>query len=322
VRTWVIRTYRPADVRLPDSPDRNVRFRSSNGFSRYFGWTTLPERWQTTRTRFRQRAELARLRSFSEADAGFRKGAFDDNRAPFLPWFLEIPGENLCGVYSANEYLTRMNLMRGYAYPKTSIPIKRHRRVAVFGGGNVAMDSARTAVRLGAEEVHIIYRRSRLELPARLEEVENAEEEGVVFQFLTLPVRLIGDEDGWVREIECLRMELGEPDASGRRKPVKIPGSEFRMPMDAAVAAIGNSPNPLIPRCTPDLKVNKNGTLVVSDVRTGKTTKDRVWAGGDVVSGAATVILAMGAGRTAARAMHEHLTGEKLPGTTPEATTR
>ena len=239
-----------------------------------------------------------------------------------LPWFLEIPGENLCGVYSANEYLTRMNLMRGFAYPKSSIPIKRHRRVAVFGGGNVTMDSARTAVRLGAEEVYIIYRRSRLELPARVEEVENAEEEGVVFQFLTLPVRLIGDEDGWLREIECLRMELGEPDASGRRKPVKIPGSEFRMPMDAAVAAIGNSPNPLIPRCTPDLKVNKNGTLVVSDVKTGKTSKDRVWAGGDVVSGAATVILAMGAGRTAARAMHEHLTGEKLPGTTPEVTTR
>ena len=239
-----------------------------------------------------------------------------------LPWFLEIPGENLCGVYSANEYLTRMNLMRGFAYPKSSIPIKRHRRVAVFGGGNVAMDSARTAVRLGAEEVYIIYRRSRLELPARVEEVENAEEEGVVFQFLTLPVRLIGDEDGWLREIECLRMELGEPDASGRRKPVKIPGSEFRMPMDAAVVAIGNSPNPLIPRCTPDLKVNKNGTLVVSDVKTGKTSKDRVWAGGDVVSGAATVILAMGAGRAAARAMHEYLTGEKLPGTTPEVTTR
>jgi glutamate synthase (NADPH) small chain len=239
-----------------------------------------------------------------------------------LPWFLEIPGENLCGVYSANEYLTRMNLMRGFAYPKSSIPIKRHRRVAVFGGGNVAMDSARTAVRLGADEAYIIYRRSRLELPARVEEVENAEEEGVVFQFLTLPVRLIGDEDGWLREIECLRMELGEPDASGRRKPVKIPGSEFRMPMDAAVAAIGNSPNPLIPRCTPDLEVNKNGTLVVSDVRTGKTSKDRVWAGGDVVSGAATVILAMGAGRTAARAMHEYLTGEKLAGTTPEVTTR
>ncbi len=237
-----------------------------------------------------------------------------------LPWFLEIPGENLCGVYSANEYLTRMNLMRGYAYPNSSMPIKRHRRVAVFGGGNVAMDSARTAVRLGAEEVYIIYRRSRQELPARLEEVENAEEEGVIFQYLTLPVRLIGDEDGWLKEVECLRMELGEPDASGRRKPVKIPGSEFRMPMDAAVVALGNSPNPLIPKCTPDLKVNKNGTIFVTDVKTGKTSKDKVWAGGDVVTGAATVILAMGAGRAAARSMHEYLTGEKLAGATSEVT--
>jgi glutamate synthase (NADPH/NADH) small chain len=228
-----------------------------------------------------------------------------------LPWFLEIPGENLCGVYSANEYLTRMNLMRGFAYPKSSMPIKRHRRVAVFGGGNVAMDSARTAVRLGAEESYIIYRRSRLELPARIEEVENAEEEGVIFQFLTLPVRLIGDEDGWLKEVECLRMELGEPDASGRRKPVKIPGSEFRMPMDAVVVAIGNSPNPLIPRCTPDLMVNKNGTIFVSDVQTGKTSKDKVWAGGDVVTGAATVILAMGAGKKAAQSIDAYLrTGE------------
>jgi len=235
-----------------------------------------------------------------------------------LPWFLEIPGENLCGVYSANEYLTRMNLMRGFAYPKSSMPIKKHRRVAVFGGGNVAMDSARTAVRLGAEEVYIIYRRSRTELPARLEEVENAEEEGVIFQFLTLPVRLIGDEHDWLKEIECLRMELGEPDASGRRKPIKIPGSEFKMPMDAVIVAIGNSPNPLIPSCTPDLKVNKNGTIVVTDVHTGKTSKAKVWAGGDVVTGAATVILAMGAGRDAARSIHEYLTGEKLAGTTSE----
>jgi glutamate synthase (NADPH) small chain len=237
-----------------------------------------------------------------------------------LPWFLEIPGENLCGVYSANEYLTRMNLMRGFAYPKSSMPIKRHRRVAVFGGGNVAMDSARTAVRLGAEEVYIIYRRSRLELPARLEEAENAEEEGVIFQFLTLPVRLIGDENGWLKEIECLRMELGEPDASGRRKPIKIAGSEFRMPMDAVIVAVGNSPNPLIPSCTPDLKVNKNGTIFVTDISAGKTSRDKVWAGGDVVTGAATVILAMGAGRAAARSIHEYLTGEKLAGTTSEVT--
>jgi glutamate synthase (NADPH/NADH) small chain len=228
-----------------------------------------------------------------------------------LPWFLEIPGENLCGVYSANEYLTRMNLMRGFQYPKSSLPIKKHRRVAVFGGGNVAMDSARTAVRLGAEEVYIIYRRSRQELPARLEEVENAEEEGVVFQFLTLPVRLIGDSNGWLKEIECLRMELGEPDASGRRRPIKIPNSEFTMPIDAVVVAIGNSPNPLIPKSTPGLELGRNGTIIV-DEKTGKTSKDRVWAGGDIVTGAATVILAMGAGRVAARSIHEYLTGEKL----------
>jgi glutamate synthase (NADPH/NADH) small chain len=228
-----------------------------------------------------------------------------------LPWFLEIPGENLCGVYSANEYLTRMNLMRGFQYPKSSLPIKKHRRVAVFGGGNVAMDSARTAVRLGAEEVYIIYRRSRQELPARLEEVENAEEEGVVFQFLTLPVRLIGDSNGWLKEIECLRMELGEPDASGRRRPIKIPNSEFTMPMDAVVVAIGNSPNPLIPKSTPGLELGRNGNII-ADEKTGKTSKDRVWAGGDIVTGAATVILAMGAGRIAARSIHEHLTGEKL----------
>jgi glutamate synthase (NADPH/NADH) small chain len=237
-----------------------------------------------------------------------------------LPWFLEIPGENLCGVYSANEYLTRMNLMRGFTYPNSPIPIKRHQRVAVVGGGNVAMDSARTAVRLGAEEVYIIYRRSRQELPARLEEAENAEEEGVIFKYLTLPVRLIGDEDGWLKEIECVRMELGEPDASGRRKPFEVPGSEFRMPMDAVVVALGNSPNPLIPSCTPDLKVTDKGTIFVSDFSTGKTSMDRVWAGGDVATGAATVIMAMGAGRVAARSMHEYLTGEKLTGPTSEVT--
>lgn len=237
-----------------------------------------------------------------------------------LPWFLDIPGEDLCGVYSANEYLTRMNLMHGFSYPSSSTPIRRHRRVAVIGGGNVAMDSARTAVRLGAEKVYIIYRRSRQELPARLEEVENAEEEGVSFQFLTLPVRLIGDEDGWLKEIECLRMELGEPDASGRRKPIKVAGSEFRIPMDAVVVALGNSPNPLIPSCTPDLKVTGKGTIFVSDFATGKTSKDKVWAGGDVVTGAATVIMAMGAGRAAARSMHEYLTGEKLATTTSEVT--
>jgi glutamate synthase (NADPH/NADH) small chain len=220
-----------------------------------------------------------------------------------LPWFLDIPGENLNGVYSANEYLTRCNLMRGFRFPAYDTPLKRPARVAVFGGGNVAMDSARTALRLGADEVRIVYRRSRAELPARLEEVENAEEEGVVFEFLTLPVRLIGDERGWLSEIECRRMELGEPDDSGRRRPVEIPGSEFRLPMDASVCAIGNSPNPLIPRTTPGLEVGRRGTIV-ADEETGRTSRERVWAGGDVVTGAATVISAMGAGRRAARAMH------------------
>jgi glutamate synthase (NADPH/NADH) small chain len=220
-----------------------------------------------------------------------------------LPWFLDIPGENLNGVYSANEYLTRCNLMRGFRFPAYDTPLKRPARVAVFGGGNVAMDSARTALRLGADEVRIVYRRSRAELPARLEEVENAEEEGVVFEFLTLPVRLIGDERGWLSEIECRRMELGEPDDSGRRRPVEIPGSEFRLPMDASVCAIGNSPNPLIPRTTPGLEVGRRGTIV-ADEETGRTSRERVWAGGDVVTGAATVISAMGAGRRAARSMH------------------
>ena len=225
-----------------------------------------------------------------------------------LPWFLEIPGENLNGVYSANEYLTRCNLMRGFRFPAFDTPLKRSARVAVFGGGNVAMDSARTALRLGADEVHIVYRRSHDELPARAEEVENAEEEGVVFDFLTLPVRLLGDERGWLREIECRRMELGEPDASGRRRPVEIPGSEFVMAMDASVCAIGNSPNPLISMTTPGLEVGKRGNIVAAD-ETGLTSRPRVWAGGDVVTGAATVISAMGAGRRAACSIDEALSG-------------
>jgi len=223
-----------------------------------------------------------------------------------LPWFLGVPGENLNGVYSANEYLTRCNLMRGYRFPAWDTPLKRATRVAVFGGGNVAMDSARTALRLGADEVHIVYRRGRAELPARVEEVENAEEEGVIFDYLTLPVRLIGDGRGWLEEIECRRMELGEPDESGRRRPVEIPGSEFRLRVDASVCAIGNSPNPLISMTTPGLQVGKRGTIEV-DEETGGTSRERVWAGGDVVTGAATVISAMGAGRRAARAMHETL---------------
>ncbi len=228
-----------------------------------------------------------------------------------LPWFMNIPGENLNGVYSANEYLTRMNLMKGYRFPEYTTPIKTHKRVAVVGGGNVAMDCARTALRLGAES-QIIYRRSRHELPARLEEVENAEEEGVKFNFLTLPVRYIGDADGWVREVECLKMELGEPDASGRRKPIPVAGSENKIPIDAAVCAIGNSPNPLIAATTSGLDVGKHGNIV-TDPATGKTSKERVWAGGDVATGAATVILAMGAGRKAARSMHEYLSSNGRP---------
>ena len=222
-----------------------------------------------------------------------------------LPWFMEIPGENLNGVYSANEYLTRMNLMAGFLFPRYHTPIKNHKRVAVLGGGNVAMDCARTALRLGAE-TRILYRRSRQEMPARLEEVENAEEEGIIFEYLTLPTRYIGNGDGWITSIECIKMELGEPDASGRRRPIPIPGSETVYEVDAAVCAIGNSPNPLIPATTPGLEMGKKGNIV-ADPETGKTSRPRIWAGGDVVTGAATVILAMGAGRKAARSIHEYL---------------
>jgi glutamate synthase (NADPH/NADH) small chain len=222
-----------------------------------------------------------------------------------LPWFMNIPGENLNGVYSANEYLTRMNLMKGFLFPEYHTPIKKHKKVAVIGGGNVAMDCVRTALRLGAE-ARIIYRRSRQELPARLEEIENAEEEGVIFDFLTLPTRYLGDENGWVKGIEILKMELGEPDSSGRRKPIPIKGSETVFPVDAVICAIGNSPNPLISASTSGLEIGKNGNII-ADEATGKTSKERVWAGGDVVTGAATVILAMGAGRKASRSIHEYL---------------
>lgn len=227
-----------------------------------------------------------------------------------LPWFMNIPGENLNGVYSANEYLTRMNLMSGFKFPHNPTPIKDHKNVATIGGGNVAMDCARTAARLGADHSYIVYRRSEKELPARLEEYENAEEEGVIFHFLTLPIKLIGDEKGWIKEMECLQMELGEPDSSGRRRPIPIEGSNFIMPVDACVVAIGNSPNPIIPETTPDIETGKWGNIV-ADEATGKTSKERCWAGGDIVSGAATVILAMGAGRKAATSMHKYLTGEE-----------
>jgi len=222
-----------------------------------------------------------------------------------LPWFMEMPGNNLNGVYSANEYLTRINLMNGASFPHSQTPIKRHRRVAVLGGGNVAMDCARTALRLGAETT-VVYRRSRAELPARLEEVENAEEEGVQFLYLTLPVRTIGDDNFHSTALECLRMELGEPDASGRRSPVAIPGSEFILPFDCVIHAIGNGPNPLIPATTAGLSMGRKGNII-TDYATGKTSKERVWAGGDIATGAATVIAAMGAGRRAAASIHEFL---------------
>lgn len=221
------------------------------------------------------------------------------------PMFLKIPGENLNGVFSANEYLTRSNLMKAYKFPEYDTPIILGKKVATVGGGNVAMDSARTALRLGADSSHIIYRRSREELPARKAEVHHAEEEGIKFDFLTLPTKIIGDEKGFVKAMECLRMELGEPDDSGRRRPVPVNGSEFIIDADTVVIAIGNMPNPLIPRTTSDIRTTKHGTIVANE--TGLTTKSRVYAGGDVVTGAATVILAMGAGKISAKAMDEML---------------
>ncbi len=223
-----------------------------------------------------------------------------------LPTFMNIPGENLNGVYSANEYLTRSNLMKAYLFPKYDTPIARGKRVAVLGGGNVAMDAARTAIRLGAEEVYIVYRRSKKELPARIEEVHHAEEEGIQFHFLTLPVEILGNEDGWVCGMRCQRMELGEPDESGRRRPIPIPGSEFVIEVDMVIVAIGTGANPLIPSTTPDLKTNKWG-YIIADPETGATSKKGVYAGGDIVTGSATVILAMGAGRKAANAIHKYL---------------
>jgi glutamate synthase (NADPH/NADH) small chain len=222
-----------------------------------------------------------------------------------LPWFMEMPGNNLNGVYSANEYLTRINLMKGYEFPAAFTPIKTHTRVAVLGSGNVAMDCARTALRLGAEAT-ILYRRSRAELPARLEEIENAEEEGVQFRYLTLPMRALADDQFRVQGLECIRMDLGEPDASGRRSPAPVPESEFTLPFDCIIHAIGNSPNPLIPASTPGLVIGKGGN-VIADEATGKTPKERVWAGGDIATGAATVINAMGAGRKAASSIHAYL---------------
>ncbi len=219
-----------------------------------------------------------------------------------LPNFQHIPGESLCGVYSANEFLTRVNLMKAYDFPNHDTPVKVGARVAVIGGGNVAMDAARVARRLGAE-VSIVYRRSEKEMPARLEEVHHAKEEGVIFRMLTNPKAILGDENGFVRAMECVEMELGEPDERGRRRPVPKAGSEFELPVDTVIVAIGNSPNPLIKKTTPDLPVNERGGITTDE--RGKTGKLHVYAGGDAVTGAATVILAMGAGKNAAAAMDE-----------------
>ena len=224
-----------------------------------------------------------------------------------LPKFMGIPGENANGVFSANEYLTRSNLMKAFKEDSTT-PIMVGKKTAVVGGGNVAMDAARTALRLGSD-VHIIYRRSEAELPARAEEVHHAKEEGIIFDMLTNPVEILSDENGYVKGIRCIKMELGEPDASGRRSPVEIPGSEFVIDVDVVIMALGTSPNPLISSTTKGLETNKR-KCIVAEEETGKTTKEGVYAGGDAVTGAATVILAMGAGRAGAKGIHEYLSNK------------
>jgi glutamate synthase (NADPH/NADH) small chain len=227
-----------------------------------------------------------------------------------LPNFMRIPGENLVGVYSANEYLTRVNLMRAFAFPEYDTPVYLGKKAVVLGGGNVAMDSVRTSKRLGALESTIVYRRSRVEMPARIEEVHHAEEEGIEFHFLTTPTRFIGDDKGRVKAMECIRMKLGEPDSSGRRRPIPIENSEFIMEADLVVVAIGNSPNPLIPQTTPQLKVGKWGNVEVN-WDTMETSMEGVYAGGDIIRGGATVILAMGDARVAANEMHKYLLNHK-----------
>ncbi len=225
-----------------------------------------------------------------------------------LPWFLGIEGENLNGVYSANEFLTRVNLMKAYKFPDYDSPILdcKDRNVAVFGGGNTAMDAVRTSLRLGAKNAYIIYRRSEKEMPARVEEIKHAKEEGVQFMLLTNPVKFIGDEEGWLKGVELIKMELGEPDDSGRRRPIPVEGSNFTVDIDVAVVAIGNGPNPLIFKTTPELEISRRSTVVV-DPDSMKTSKKGVFAGGDIVTGGATVILAMGAGRKAAAAIDEYI---------------
>ena len=223
-----------------------------------------------------------------------------------LPRFMNIPGENLIGILSANEYLTRANLMKAYKFPEVDTPIPRGKNVAVLGAGNVAMDAARTAMRLGAEKVRIVYRRSREEMPARSAEIHHAEEEGIELMLLTNPVQYIGDDRGRLTQMECLRMELGEPDDSGRRRPVPVKGSEFLIDTDLVIVAVGSGANPLLTSSTDDMQLNRWG-YITADLDTGKTSKKGVWAGGDIVTGAATVILAMGAGRKAADSIHKYL---------------
>lgn len=226
-----------------------------------------------------------------------------------LPQFMNIPGENYNGVYSSNEFLTRANLLKGYKFPESDTPMKRYKKVAVVGGGNTAMDSVRTAKRLGAENAYIVYRRSKDEMPARKEEIEHAEEEGIEFHLLTAPVKVIGGETGSVKGLECIKMALGELDSSGRRRPVPIEGSEFRLEIDAVIVAIGTNANPIVAQTTTGLETNKWGYINVESEENCRTTKKGVFAGGDIVTGAATVILALGAGRNAASSINEYLGG-------------
>jgi len=227
------------------------------------------------------------------------------------PTFMGIPGENLSGVYSANEFLTRVNLMGGFKFPENDTPVKIGRAVAVIGGGNTAMDAVRTARRLGAEKAYLVYRRSRKEMPARVEEIHHAEQEGIELLLLTNPTKILGDENGWVKGLECVRMELGEPDASGRRSPVVIPGSEFVLEVQTVIEAIGQKPNPIIQATTPGLTTSKRGTVVTNDEQL--TSREGIFAGGDLARGGATVILAMRDGKRAASAIHAYLQGRRIP---------
>ncbi|WP_024831939.1 NADPH-dependent glutamate synthase [Ruminiclostridium josui] len=248
---------------------------------------------------------IGRVLSVEELKAEGYKAVFIGSGAG-LPSFMGIPGENYNGVYSANEFLTRINLMGAYKFPNTDTPVFVGKNVAVVGGGNVAMDAARSAKRLGAENVYIIYRRSEAEMPARLEEIHHAKEEGIIFKVLTNPKQILGTEDGWVKGIECVEMELGEPDKSGRRRPIEKKGSEHVVDLETVIIAIGQSPNPLISSTTPGLDIQSWGGIIVEE-ETGATSKSGVYAGGDAVTGAATVILAMGAGKKAAEAIDKYI---------------